>query len=135
MTVLVRKRSVSDLEFYKNAVDIRSYLTRLVLNEKYVPKKYRFIFTIPMINLFHELFKNITTANTIYAINEHELQLRRDYQTLAISNCEQILQLLQYMLDTLTTMDVNKLTPVIANIDRECALLKAWRKANRIISK
>ena len=89
---------------------------------------------MPMVNLLLELFNNITMANTIYAISEHEAQLRRDYQTKAIANCEQVLQLLQYMTDTLP-IDVNKLRIPIDLIKKEIALLKAWRKATKAPAK
>ena len=129
--VLARKRSVSVLEFYKNAQEIRSTLTRFVMNEKHVPKRYRFVFSMPTIELLNALFNNITMANTIYPINEHELQMRRDYQTKAIGNCEQILQMLQYMLETLP-INADKLSPLVEMIVKETALLKAWRKSNKL---
>ena len=132
--VLVRHRSISELEFYRNACELRGTLTRFVMNEKNVPKRYKFVFAVPMVNLLLELFNNITMANTIYAISEHEAQLRRDYQTKAIANCEQVLQLLQYMTDTLP-IDVNKLRIPIDLIRKEIALLKAWRKATKVPAK
>ena len=52
--VLARKRSVSVLEFYKNAQEIRSTLTRFVMNEKHVPKRYRTVKNMDA--LFSELF-------------------------------------------------------------------------------
>ena len=129
--VLARKRSVSVLEFYKNAQELRSALTRFVMSEKHVPKRYRFVFAMPTIELLNALFNNITMANTIYPINEHELQMRRDYQTKAIGNCEQILQMLQYMLETLP-INADKLSPIVEMIEKETALLKAWRKSNKL---
>lgn len=46
--VFSRKRNISDLQFYATAKDIRKYLTRFVMNEKHIPKKYRYVFSIPM---------------------------------------------------------------------------------------
>lgn len=132
--VLARRRSISELEFYKNACELRAVLTRFVMNEKNVPKRYKFVFAMPMINLLLDLFNNITMANTIYALNEHEAQLRRDYQTKAIANCEQIVQLLQYITDTLTT-DINKLKIPVDLLKKEMALLRAWRKSSKIQNK
>ena len=75
-SVLARNRSLSELEFYKNACEMRGTLTRFVMSEKHVPKKYRFVFAIPMTELLKELMCNITAANTIYPINifKEELQ-------------------------------------------------------------
>ncbi len=46
-----------------------------------------------------ELLDNITDANTIYPINEHELEVRRDYQTKAIGNCEKLIQIMQRLME------------------------------------
>ncbi len=81
MSVLKRNRSESHLEFYHTATIIRSDLTRFVMNEKIVPKRWRPIFTFPMIERVNRLMDNITAANTIYPQNLREAEIRRDYQT------------------------------------------------------
>ncbi len=111
---------------------MRGILTRFVMSEKHVPKKYRFVFAIPMTELLKELMCNITAANTIYPINEHEVQMRRDFQTMAIANCEQIFQMMEYMVDTLP-IDANSLKQSIELTLKETALLKSWRKTNRVM--
>ena len=131
-SVLARNRSLSELEFYKNACELRGVLTRFVMSDKNVPKKYRFVFAIPMTELMKDLMCNVTAANTIYPINEHEVQMRRDFQTMAIANCEQIFQMMEYMVDTLP-IDVNKLKQAIELTMKETALLKSWRKTNKIM--
>ena len=131
-SVLARNRSLSELEFYKNACELRGVLTRFVMSDKNVPKKYRFVFAIPMTELLKDLMYNVTAANTIYPINEHEVQMRRDFQTMAIANCEQIFQMMEYMVDTLP-IDVNKLKQAIELTMKETALLKSWRKTNKIM--
>lgn len=129
-SVLARNRTLSDLEFYKNLCDLRGTLTRFLMNEKNIPKKYRFVFAIPTIELLKELTCNITAANTVYPVNDHELQVRRDLQTMAIANCEQIFQMMEYVVDTLP-IDVNRLKHAIEMIIKEIALLKSWRKSNK----
>jgi len=94
-SVLKNRRSISELEFFQNAIALRTELTKFILNDKNVPKSYRLYFALPMKSKLTALMDNITAANTIYPINEHELEQRRDYQTKAIIVCEQILQELQ----------------------------------------
>ena len=101
MSVLKNKRSESQLEFYHTATLIRAELTRFVMNEKIVPKRWRPVFTFPMVEKIIKLIDYITAANTIYPQNLREAERRRDYQTQAIITVEQILQLLQYILTTL----------------------------------
>ena len=129
MSVLKRNRSESHLEFYHTATIIRSDLTRFVMNEKIVPKRWRPVFTFPMIERINRLMDNITAANTIYPQNLREAEARRDYQTAAIITVEQILQLLQFMLDTLS-VNPDKFQPVTEMLVKESALLRGWRKAD-----
>ena len=130
--VLKNRRSISELEFYQNAIRLRAELTRFILSEKNVPKSYRLYFALPMKQKLSELFDNITAANTIYPSNEHELQLRRDYQTKAIITCEQILQELHYMISVLP-INVDRLNPEVEMLLKEVALLKAWRKSSKVL--
>lgn len=129
--VLKNKRSFSELEFYQNAFQLRTELTRFVLSEKNVPKSYRLYFSLPMKSKLTALMDNIVAANTIYPKNEHELEQRRDYQTKAIITCEQILQELQYMMSVLS-INVDRMNPIVEMILKEVALLKAWRKTSKV---
>ena len=69
MSVLKRNRSESQLEFYNTATKVRAELTRFVMNEKVVPKRWRPVFTFPMVEHLIKLFDSITAANTIYPQN------------------------------------------------------------------
>lgn len=135
MSVLKNKRSQSKLEFYHTAILIRNELTKFVMNEKIVPKRWRPVFTFPIIDKGILLVDHITAANTIYPQNVHEAERRRDFQTDAIIVVEQIIQLLQYMLSTLN-LDPNKFQPITEMLLKESTLLRGWRKSdNRFLSK
>lgn len=87
-----------------------------------------------VLEIMKSLNRNITKANTLYPINEHELEIRRDYQNAAISDCEDLIQELQHIM-TIIPVDVNKILPYVEKIDYEITLLKGWRKANSKILK
>lgn len=129
MSVLKNKRSESQLEFYHTATLIRAELTRFVMNDKVVPKRWRPVFTFPMTEKVIRLVDYITAANTIYPQSRREAEMRRDYQTQAIITVEQILQLLQFMLTTLP-VDPDKFQPVTELLIKEAALLRGWRKSD-----
>ena len=135
MSVLKNKRSESPLEFYRTATLIRTELTRFVMSDNVVPKRWRPVITFPMVEKVIKLLDYITAANTIYPQSLREAERRRDYQTQAIIVVEQILQLLQYMLTTLS-VDPNKFQPVTELLVKVVALLRGWRKAdNKFITK
>lgn len=133
MSVLKSKRGESELEFYHTATEIRAIAVRLVMNENIVPKRWRPVFTFPMVQKVNGLIDSITAANTIYPVNEHELEMRRDYQNAAIIKVEQILQHLQFMLETLQ-FSADKLQPITELLVKEAQLLRGWRKANSKIA-
>lgn len=131
--VLLRNRSVSELEFWKNGSDIRAVVTQFLMRENNVPKRWRPVFTFPGIDLARRLMEEITAANTIYPTTEQEVEQRRAHQTEAIIVCEQIIQHLQWLVDTLP-VKVSSLADIVEMINREIALLKAWRKTNKVLT-
>jgi hypothetical protein len=146
--VLKKKRGLSKLEFYHHARKMRKELTMLVLRDFGIHSRgakfkadtgsqqpegfYDELledFSRNIRHLLRNLIMNITAANTIYPVNDLEVQTRRQYQTAAIINCEQLLQEILYCEDVLP-VKVSKFIPYIEQIDFELSLLKGWRKAN-----
>lgn len=81
------------------------------------------------------LIRNIIQANSIFPHTRGEYEDRRRYQTMAIGNCEQLIQELQYII-SIISVDANKYLPYVDMIDREVALLRGWRKSdNRLLAK
>jgi hypothetical protein len=149
--VLKKKRGLSKLEFYHNARRMRKELTMLVLRDFGIHSRgakfkadtgsqqpegfYDELleeFAKNVRHLLRNLMMNITAANTIYPVNDFEVQTRRQYQTAAIINCEQLLQEILYCEDILP-VKVSRFVPYIERIEFEISLLKGWRKANKKI--
>ena len=61
--VLRRNRAISDAEYVSKANSIRNEVTRLVMNEKVIPKRYRYVYSIPIIDICRKLTNN---ANKYY---------------------------------------------------------------------
>ena len=107
------------------------------MNEKNIPKHFRPALAYPLLSQLDALMNNITVANTIYPVNDHELQTRRDYQNAALGNCEQIWQQLQHIDDVMwdfKALDLNKLASALEMLDRESGLLKSWRRSNKVMT-
>jgi hypothetical protein len=150
MSVLKNKRGLSKLEFYHNARKLRRDITALLLRDFGVRDKIRKIktpegeevaviegypdwliekFRESIIGILRDLMMNITAGNTIYPTNEAELLARRQYQTSAIVNCEQLLQEMHYCEDVLP-VHISKFVPYVEAIEFEINSLKGWRKSN-----
>ena len=79
------------------------------------------------------LIRNIIQANSIFPTSVPEFVTRRSYQTRAIGCCEQLIQEFQYVL-TVIDVNVNKYLPYVDMLEKEIALLRAWRKSdNRLL--
>jgi len=149
--VLKKKRGLSKLEFYNNARKMRKELTLLTLRDFGIHSRgakfktdtgsqqpegfYDELlaeFSKNIRNILRNMMMNITAANTIYPVNDEEVQTRRQYQTAAIINCEQLLQEVLYCEDVLP-VKVSKFIPYIERIELEISLLKGWRKSNKKI--
>ena len=76
-----------------------------------------------------DLITYITEANSIYPLIPSEWDLRRSYQDKAIGCCYGLYQELQYV-QSIFPQDLNKLSPVLENIEREVNLLKGWRQSD-----
>jgi hypothetical protein len=132
--VLARKRSLSELEFWKNGSEIRADFVRYLMSEKHIPKRWRPVFTLPGIGYAMKLMEEITAANSIYPTNEAELEQRRAHQNEAVVACEQIIQHIQFMIETLDGVKVNDFELLGDKIFKEIALVKAWRKSSKVLT-
>jgi hypothetical protein len=151
MSVLKNKRGLSKLEFYHNARRMRKELTLLTLQDFGIHSRGAAFkattgsqqpegfydeliveFSRNIRNLLRDMMRNIIAGNTIYPVNEAEIQERRCYQTAAVINCEQLLQELLYCEDVMP-IKISKFMPYIEKIELEIKLLKGWRKANNKI--
>ena len=82
-----------------------------------------------ILDILRELLKNIAIANSIHITNIEEYYLRRNYQDLAICNCEDLFQEMQYVI-FVCHPDVEKYMKYVDVIEREIYLLKGWRKSD-----
>jgi hypothetical protein len=149
LSVLKSKRSLSKLEFYHNARKLRKDITELLLRDFGVRDKVRKIktegsmeltiieefpnwliieFRRNILRILHNLMMNIAAGNTVYPTTPEEVVVRRQYQTAAIVNCEQLLQELMYCSDVLP-IGLEKFMPFVDAVEFEIRLLKGWRKS------
>ncbi len=122
-----RKRSESEMEFYNTAIELRKQITKLCMREKVFPKRYRFVYSIPIIELARDMTQNTTFANSIYPTNQSEAELRRTYQIQAIGCCEALLQEFQYAYEVLPIPE-NTARKITAMLLRESKMLRGWKK-------
>lgn len=135
------------MEFYSNAETLYKELSRFLMNDNYIPKKWRTTHTYPIIALMDSLFDTMEDANAIYPTKEEEVKTRKDLQKQCIGYCEKIYGRLQRAIlviwwDTLHREEDDPerlklethLTEIGNLLDQEIKLLKGWRKSTHLLT-
>ena len=138
--VLVRHRTLSELEFYNTARELRVEVNRIVMDEEVFPKRYRFSNAMPMVETARSIVHNIMRAERFYPNTPANVRERRRYIGLATADCDQLKQDLQCYIEVRRSrengsipFDIGKLERLIETADREIALLSGYRKRVRLI--
>lgn len=139
--VLKRNRSISDMEYYKNALIIRDDIENLCDNPEIFPDKLSYNkLRASLIDSVYELMSCIRKANSVYAMLECEYNLKVVYQDRAIASCEDLIEQLQHLymkkkLYNSTTNKEKKLSEKIQKIGRDLVnehkYLKGWKHKSK----
>ena len=122
--VYARNRKTTDLAFLMIGQDLQTKLTIYVMNEKRIPKKWRYMVGRNIIAKVDELVDNIVAANSIYPTTTEELEKRKLFQSLAICNCYQLQNKIIRLINCINTVTVDSLTQIIKLLHQEIATLK-----------
>lgn len=76
MSVIKSKRSTSDMEFLATARKLEIYTIQKCVN---FPKRYTFYVSQPLAAAATRIYEDVKRGNSIYPLNQHEVQIRRDY--------------------------------------------------------
>lgn len=126
MSVFKRYQSLSRLQCFRNAREVRAKVTSIVMNHKLIHKKYRLIFAKPVGDIFFRLFAHMEMANAICMDNPENYERRVFLQELAIEDAMEIYQVFQYILDV-EPIKLEKFKKVLTEIYELIGLLERWR--------
>lgn len=131
--VLRRKRSLSEREFYMNAIRIRIEVTKLMASDRIVPKSYRLMCAVPTVQTAKDLVDDIVRGDRFYPSSPHGVLWRKHYLTLALADCRRLTQDVQTLRDIGLPVNLNRLANLAEMVDREIALLTGARKSVRLV--
>ena len=135
MSVYKRFRKETNLQFLITGLELQINLTKFIMSEKHVPKKYRLLIGAPIIAKVDEIIDNLTFANAIFPSNEELLQIRNKDQTSAIANCYQLHNKLIRLEKCVDSVKVNNLSNIIELLNNEVGLIKRWKKSDKVLKK
>lgn len=126
-----RLRKETELQFMQTAWELQFELTKFLMREKNLPKKWRLVLGCPMVEKVDELVDNLTYANCIYPTSVSDVMLREKYQQKAIANCWQLQNKLVRMIECVETVKIEKMETVINLLSDTESLIKKWKKSDR----
>ena len=123
---------MSQFEFYRNAIAIRVEVNGLMAKDKVCPKAYRLLNGVPTVETARSVVYNINRADHFYPNTSSNVIERKKYITLAIADCDQLLQDMQCLIAMGVACNINLFERVTLMIDREIELLKGYRKSVKL---
>lgn len=121
--VFRRFHQPTGVEYWDNAMEIEIGLTRFLLNDKNVPKRYLYIYVVPTLNTLGRMWDWIVAAYTTYPTTPELLKKKQMSLHNALCGNEAVIQRIQRMIYVLP-IDLNKLDGLGELLDKESALLR-----------
>ena len=130
MSVLARFRSESPFAVRDDARKIEVRIIKLCMNEKYFPKRYRFILTTSIIEDVHKLVDYIEAANRTDLTPEF-IKRRITYQKEALTRIDFLLRKLILAEELGFTIPEGTLTEIGEMLLKEEKLIKNWIESDK----
>ena len=127
MSVIKSKRTTSDMEFLANARKLQIYTIKKCVN---FPKKYTFYVSQPLANASTRIYEDVKRGNSIYPLNQHEVQMRRDCFLRANAELQSMISQLE-VAQELFGIEMETLKYWMDIVDTEIRLVKAVLKNDR----
>ena len=115
-------------------MEIRAEITKKVTT-KQLPKSYRFVFAVPMAETARSLVMNLVKADAFYPNTARNVEERKRFMTLAIADCNQLLQDLQCLKSLNSNISLSLFETLIQNVDDDIKLIKGARSGVKLIGK
>lgn len=131
MSVLARFRSESPFAVRDDARKIEVRIIKLCMNEKYFPKRYRFILTTSIIEDAHKLVDYIEAANRTDLTPEF-IKRRITYQKEALTRIDFLLRKLILAEELGFTIPEGTLTEIGEMLLKEEKLIKNWIESDKV---
>ena len=127
MSVIKSKRSTSDMEFLATARKLEIYTIQKCVNFQ---KRYTFYVSQPLAAAATRIYEDVKRGNSIYPLNQHEVQIRRDYFLHANAELQSMISQLE-VAQELFGIEMDTLKYWMDIVDTEIRLVKAVLKSDR----
>ena len=116
------------MEFLLNARKLQAYTIRKCVG--CIPKRYTFYIGTTLAESATEIYVNVKKGNSVYPVNQHEVQMRRDYFIKAIAELQSLISQIE-LANELLGLDKKAVQEWSGLISKELRLIKAIMKNDR----
>ena len=128
LSVIKSKRGESDAEFLANARALQAYTIKRCVNS--IPKRYTFYIGQNIAAIATRVYELVKCGNSIYPLNQHEVQVRRDYFLRAYAELQNLVSQIELANEIIQFEDM-VLPEWSRLIGNEIRLVKGVIKADR----
>ena len=128
MSVIKSKRGESEAEFLANARALQAYTIRKCVNA--IPKRYTFYIGQNIAAIATRVYELVKCGNSIYPLNQHEAQIRRDYFLSAHAELQNLISQIE-LANEIIQFEDQVLPEWSRLIGNEIRLVKGILKADR----
>ena len=128
MSVIKSKRGESEAEFLANARALQAYTIRKCVNA--IPKRYTFYIGQNIAAIATRVYELVKCGNSIYPLNQHEAQMRRDYFLRAHAELQNLISQIE-LANEIIQFEDQVLPEWSRLIGNEIRLVKGILKADR----
>ncbi len=127
MSVIKSQRTESEIEFLHTARELQIYTIKKCVG---FPKRYTFYLSQPIAEAATHVHEWVKMANSIYPVNAHEVQLRRDYFLRANAQLNSMVSQIE-VAHELFGLEPNVMKYWMDLVDTEIRLVKGIMKKDR----
>ena len=128
MTVIKSRRAESELQFLATARKLQIYTIQKCVNT--IPKRYTFFVAQNLSDSATAVYANCKRGNSIYPLNQHEVQMRRDYFLKAYAELQNLVSQIEVAYELLH-FEEKVLHEWAGLINEELKLIQAVLKKDR----
>ena len=127
MSVIKSKRNESEMEFIHTARQLQIHSIQKCVG---FPKRYTFYVGQPIAEMATRIHEYVKCANSIYPLNQHEVQLRRDYLLKANAELNSLVSQIE-VAGELFGIEGDKMKFWLDIVEKEIRLVKGTLKKDR----
>ena len=127
MSVIKSKRDESEMEFIHTARQLQIHTIQKCVG---FPKRYTFYVSQPIAESATRIHEYVKCANSIYPLNQHEVQLRRDYLPRANAELNSLVSQIE-VANELFGIEGEKMKFWLDIVEKEIRLVKGTLKKDR----